>query len=71
LSSGGPYFSVIVCPHLWRQFDSRPGRKAGNVRIVAHIPADTPVPESIRGKLVFGNAVTSVLELTNLSTQKP
>jgi uncharacterized membrane protein len=35
------------------------------------IPADTPVPESIRGKLIFANAVAPVLELPNLGPQKP
>ena len=35
------------------------------------IPADTPCSESIRSKLIFANAVTPVLELTNLNPQKP
>ena len=35
------------------------------------IPADTPVPKSIRGKLIFANAVAPVLELTNLNPRKP
>jgi uncharacterized membrane protein len=35
------------------------------------IPTDTPVPESIRGKLIFANAVAPVLELPNLIPQKP
>jgi hypothetical protein len=35
------------------------------------IPADTPIPEAFRGKLIFANAVAPVLELTNLSPQKP
>jgi uncharacterized membrane protein len=35
------------------------------------IPAGTPVPESIRGKLIFANAVAPVLELPNLIPQKP
>jgi len=35
------------------------------------IPADTPCPESMRGKLIFANAVAPVLELTNLGPQKP
>jgi len=35
------------------------------------IPADTPVPDSIRGKLIFANAVAPVLELPILIPQKP
>jgi uncharacterized membrane protein len=35
------------------------------------IPTDTPLPESIRGKLIFANAVAPVLELPNLIPQKP
>jgi uncharacterized membrane protein len=35
------------------------------------IPADTPCPEFIRGKLIFANAVPPVLELPNLNPLKP
>jgi uncharacterized membrane protein len=35
------------------------------------IPTDTPVPDSIRGKLIFANAVAPVLELPNLIPRKP
>jgi len=35
------------------------------------IPSDTAIPESIRSKLIFANAVAPVLELTNSKPQKP
>jgi hypothetical protein len=35
------------------------------------IPADTPVPEAIRGKLIFANAVAPALELPNLNPHNP
>jgi hypothetical protein len=35
------------------------------------IPADTPCPESMRGKLIFANAVAPVLGLGNPSPKKP